>query len=87
MFFVCGSWWSKKEEARSQNECRVCKEVNMKIYSMRQWFTLFFIPIFPLSNKKFYIQCLSCKNSFAFKKTINEELGLKQRIYYDESAD
>jgi tetratricopeptide (TPR) repeat protein len=30
----------------------------------RDWFTLFFIPIFPISGVKRFVQCSTCKTSF-----------------------
>lgn len=30
----------------------------------RTWFTLFFIPVFPISGKHEYLQCLICSQAY-----------------------
>jgi tetratricopeptide (TPR) repeat protein len=52
--------------------CPRCeREVNMVPKTYRQWFTLFFIPIFPMSGAQKIMQCSACGAQF---KTTPEQL-------------
>lgn len=64
-FLIVGMRSRKAKEGYLQSKCIICsKEENMtmKAYSMRNWFTLFFIPVLPYSKKKYFLKCTQCKN-------------------------
>jgi tetratricopeptide (TPR) repeat protein len=44
---------------------RCTREVDMKSRSVRSWFTLFFIPIFPISGRRQFTQCTNCGAQFS----------------------
>jgi tetratricopeptide (TPR) repeat protein len=51
--------------AAVQSACPNCKQQAMiQPKSVRSWFTLFFIPIFPLGAKRIFSQCTNCRAQF-----------------------
>jgi tetratricopeptide (TPR) repeat protein len=45
--------------------CPRCnREVDMAARSYRNWFTLFFVPVFPISGRKSFTQCPQCGAQF-----------------------
>jgi len=78
MFLIWGSRWRKGHSKKIWYECIICQEKNLSSYFMRNWFTFFFIPIFPISGKKFYLECPNCDNCYTLKKEINIEEFLNQ---------
>jgi tetratricopeptide (TPR) repeat protein len=53
----------KSEPVRTT--CPRCShEVDMKARSVRGWFTLFFIPVFPISGRQSFTQCPNCGAQF-----------------------
>ena len=68
MFLIFGVQGIKRkisDEPVLQNKCPSCGSGDLVPTSFRNWFTLFFIPIFPVSSGKLIYQCNQCKNSFA----------------------
>lgn len=64
---IVGTRSRKTEEGVFSSKCLICSkesDVNIKAYSMRSWFSLFFIPVFPYSKKKYYLKCTQCKNYY-----------------------
>ena len=59
-------------------KCIICQNDNVNVYSMRRYFTLFFIPVFSMGDKKFYLECVECENSYTLKKEIDIEELLSQ---------
>ena len=48
-----------------QARCLSCqREVGLVAMSFRDWFTLFFIPVFPISGRTPYCQCPNCGAQF-----------------------
>ncbi|RRD40337.1 zinc ribbon domain-containing protein [Leptotrichia sp. OH3620_COT-345] len=46
-------------------ECSRCHNVSeWKFMEYRNWFTLFFIPVFPISRKHEYLQCPICNQAY-----------------------
>lgn len=60
MFIICNFEWVHKEEGETAIECRTCYGEMLFVYSVQEQFTLFFIPVFPISYKKYYFKCFSC---------------------------
>lgn len=68
MFLIFGVQGIKRkinDKPVLQNKCPSCGSGDLVPTSFRNWFTLFFIPIFPVSSGKLIYQCNQCKNSFA----------------------
>ena len=59
---------------------RCAHEVDMKSRSFRSWFTLFFVPVFPISGRKSFTQCPNCGAQFSVTP---EEL--RRRVSVSES--
>lgn len=70
MFIIWGSKVMEKVLGKSQRayQCAHCNNVNnYKIFRRRNWFTLFWIPIFPFSSK-YFIACPICNYGSQIKK-------------------
>lgn len=61
-------------ETERSYECQNCHNVShYRIFSRKEWFTLFWIPIFPFSSTH-YISCPVCN----FGKKIKKQEALEQ---------
>ena len=50
-------------------ECSRCNNISdLQFMSSQQWFTLFWIPIFPISKKKEFMQCPICHQNYQVPK-------------------
>ncbi len=80
MIIIWGSRSIRKDEMSAHFDCMACNQPQeMKIVSFRSWFTFFFIPVFPTSKKKFYLECINCENTYKIKDDIKiEELLEKE---------
>ena len=70
MFIVWGTRSKDKELGQSQvsYECERCNNVSRyRIFRRRNWFTIFWIPLIPLSTK-YYIACPVCNYGQQIKK-------------------
>jgi len=80
----------KTKEGYFSSKCLVCKkdsDVNMKAYSIRRWFTLFFIPALPYGKKKYYFKCTECKNYYQPTEGIDIEKILQEKEPGSEAAN
>jgi len=67
MFFIWGTKYMKDFEGTLKNSyCLICQNNSLIACSYRKWFTLFFVPIFPYSQKDYYVDCSVCQNSYKF---------------------
>ena len=73
---IWGSRSIKTYEGNLPLECIICQNDNLNVYSIRHYFTLFFIPTFPISCKEFYFECQECENCYKPKKDIDIEPSL-----------
>ena len=66
MLVILGTKSKRKVEAVGQFVCPRCKEKqDYEVKSVRQWFTLFFIAIFPIEKKKeYFVECKACQRSY-----------------------
>ncbi len=67
MFLIFGVQGIKRRvegEEVLENCCPSCGSGDLIPTSFRNWFTLFFIPIFPVSSGRLIYRCDQCKNSF-----------------------
>lgn len=74
MLIIWGSRSRQKQELSGLSlACLLCQEPGMSLVSSRTWFTFFFIPLFPISSKKYYVTCASCENCFKIKdESVNQ---------------
>ena len=50
-------------------ECSRCNNISdLQFMSSQQWFTLFWIPIFPISKKQKFMQCPICHQNYQVPK-------------------
>ena len=50
-------------------ECSRCHNISdLQFMSSQQWFTLFWIPIFPISKKQEFMQCPICHQTYQAPK-------------------
>ncbi len=75
---IFGTCKKKAKEAPYRSECIICKAKDLKIYSIRSWFTLFFIAVVPIGEKKYYLKCTRCKNFYRPPDDIDIEEFLQQ---------
>jgi len=69
MFLILfGTKDRRKVEEKGQFICPKCKiERDYEAISIREWFTLFFIPIFPTANdegREYFVECRTCKRTY-----------------------
>lgn len=84
MLIIWGSRSVRKYEMSTHFECLVCNgPQEMIVLSFRSWFTFFFIPIFPTSEKKFYFECLHCENTYK----INDGINIKELVEKETSKN
>ena len=78
MIFIWGSTYKKNEEGTLTHDCVICQNISLQVYSMRKWFTFFFVPIFPYRSKEYYMECARCGSSYTLKHEINIEKLIKE---------
>jgi predicted RNA-binding Zn-ribbon protein involved in translation (DUF1610 family) len=66
MILIWGSRGLTSEIGRGNFYCPQCDAVNVpyRHKSVREWFTLYFIPVFPIGGKQPYVECEQCKGTF-----------------------
>ena len=66
MFIIFGTGSKDKVETRGKFVCPKCSvKTEYTAKSSSQYFTLFFIPIFPIGEKKEpYVECQTCKRTY-----------------------
>lgn len=61
MLFIAGANTRQKETGQTVQHCRWCHETTLqKFVEQRVWFTLFFLPIFPVSRLTVFMRCTVC---------------------------
>lgn len=64
-FIIFGTRGVRSTIKEGQFFCPQClSERNFKHKKVTQFFTLYFIPLIPLSNKGTYVECQTCKNTY-----------------------
>ena len=72
---------TKEELPVLSEECILCKNNPTQIQSAQLWLDFFFIPVFPINTKTFYISCPRCRNIYLpIQKGIIKELLGQNRI-------
>lgn len=65
IFFGWRTLTSQRPEAPVNTVCPACRQHTTIVpVRARDWFTLFFIPVFPISGAKQYIKCTTCQTCF-----------------------
>ncbi len=72
MFFGTRDLVNKKGEVVKSVCPRCQRETMMQGKSFRRWFTLFFVPILPISSRHTFSECSNCRAQF---RTSPQELG------------
>jgi|APSaa5957512622_1039677.scaffolds.fasta_scaffold40831_3 hypothetical protein len=52
-----------KDEVILSNSCPKCQG-NLELYDVKEWFTLYFIPIFPFNKVDSCYKCDKCKQAY-----------------------
>ncbi len=81
MIIIWGSRALKRREGTLRYNCMICPSSSLTVHSYRKWFTLFFIPIFPIGSREYYVKCRECRNSY--KMPYIEEL-MQQHDFMEE---
>ncbi len=66
MFIIWGSRYLTSVTNRGHFYCPQCNlsQLPYKLMSAREWFTLYFIPIFPIGSPQVYVECSECGGTF-----------------------
>lgn len=70
MIIVFGTKRKFKNLGELENcKCSRCNNVsNWNFMEFRDWFTLFWIPVLPISSKKEFLQCPICNQAYEIPK-------------------
>src|SRR2546421_6382901 len=88
IFFGWRKLTSQRPEPSVNTVCPSCRQQsNIVAMQGRDWFTLFFIPVLPLSSAKPFVKCTNCKTCFDMdieqfrrKASIPDERAWQQSI-------
>jgi hypothetical protein len=87
MFLIFGFRTRVKALARLLLICRACtRPASHAVYRKMRWFTLFFIPVIPLSRKHL-LQCAMCGHVGAISKEDAERLVAQAQAEATVPAD
>ena len=68
LLILFGTKDRRRVEAQGQFLCPKCGvKRDYEVISLREWFTLFFIPIFPTANdegRDYFVECATCKSTY-----------------------
>lgn len=69
MIIIFGTKMLKKHVKTFSNyDCAICHYESATLLSTWRWFTLFWLPIFPVGKKKYWLICSKCQNGYALTK-------------------
>ena len=84
MFFLFGSHTIKKpvqDGVDIREFCQKCgSETRMIEYSWQKFFTLFFIPIFPIGEKESVLTCTQCETAYVLNENHYKHFARKQNL-------
>ncbi|MGL4666652.1 MAG: zinc-ribbon domain-containing protein [Saezia sp.] len=88
MFIIFGTKGRSVKKDNGRFYCPHCEgERNYTQYRLSNYFTLFFIPIFPFNTIANYVQCDTCQGQFNLEVLeISADQILLRRIYADAVA-
>jgi len=66
MIFIWGSRYLSSTKDTGRFYCPKCGKVDVgyRHQSARQWFTMYFIPVFPIGGRTEHIECTRCQTAF-----------------------
>ena len=68
LLILFGTKDRRRVETKGQFICPKCEvKRDYEVISLREWFTLFFIPILPTANdkeKEIFVECRTCNSTF-----------------------
>ena len=77
MFVIFGLGPKHKLEAMGQFVCPKCSiKTEYNVQSSRQYFRLFFIPIFPMGKNESIVECQTCKSTYYTDVSENKNYSL-----------
>ncbi len=83
MFIIFGSKTRHTNDKKGAFVCPTCQ--TLKQYcakSIQSWFTLFFIPVFPIGGKNDpHVECQQCKRTYYPEVLENNEYNLDGTTY------
>jgi len=72
-------WGSRSRTSTAQAGQFACPRCNgqsrFEEKRVRRWFTLYFLPIFPIGTSGYYVECQDCKGTF--KSEVLNYSGIK----------
>ena len=86
MFVVFGTTTKKIKEESGYFVCPECQILRpYDLSSMQTWFTLFFIPIFPVGEKKNrHVECQECSSAFYPRVLEGNKFNIDGTIFANE---
>lgn len=76
MFLITGWSNERKVVLQGQAPCDNCRSIQLCIrIAERRWFRLFFIPLFPISSAREYLQCQRCGSTMGLETIGNSPLA------------
>ena len=68
LLILFGTKDRRKVEGAGKFGCPKCGvERGYEVIVLREWFTLFFVPIFPTANdegRDYFVECATCKSTY-----------------------
>ncbi len=68
LLILFGTKDRRRVEAQGQFLCPKCEaKRDYEVISLREWFTLFFIPILPTANdegRDYFVECRTCNSTY-----------------------
>ena len=82
MFIIFGTNTKKIIENKGYFSCPQCQNIKYyRLQSNQSWFTLFFVPIFPIGEKKNnHVECDNCGSTFITRVLENNNFNFKETI-------
>ena len=89
MFIIFGSKTRYTNDKKGAFVCPTCQ--TLKQYcakSIQSWFTLFFIPVFPIGGKNDpHVECQQCKRTYYPEVLENNQYNLDGTIYNQKEIE
>ena len=89
MFVIFGLGHKKKVEATGMFVCQKCSiKTVYNVFSAREYFNIFFIPIFPTGeSKEPYVECQNCKRTYYTEILDNNNYNLDGTPFKKDDYD
>ncbi len=97
MIIIWGSRYLTSVLGEGKFYCPECNlsQIPYKLKSAREWFTLYFIPIFPMGSPQVYVECCDCRGTFTEEvldiepptEASRTALEIQEHIYHGMSLE